>query len=181
MQKLLAFYSKIPTKLIRIWRSPLWSQNYLYPDIATETGAIQLRLDVEHTANLLLERLEGCVVGERWLKLKQRYRHAVWTSYKAHRYGKTRAGYDQLKMAYDLAQEVGLSQKRAEMEHKPFAIRDKAAFVWSVVEREGFAELRREYGGYQPGRYLRVFTTRMAKKLRIIETRGVESVCGVES
>lgn len=84
-----------------------------------------------------------------------RYRHAVWTAYKAHRYGQTREGYELLLLAKRLAFEVRRTQG---------TIRDVGAYVWSVVEKRGFAELRRDYS-YQKGRYLRVFSPATARHL----------------
>ena len=143
----------------------LLSQNYLYPDITTEAGALKLRLDVERTANILLEQIEGIPTGERRLELLNRYRHAVWTAYKTHRYGDSRAGYELLNLGWQLAKELRVRREQAAVRGEPFTIRDAPAFVWSVVERKGFAELRREYGGYQEGRYMRVFSSSMAGKL----------------
>ena len=51
--------------------------------MTTEAGALQLRLDVEHTANWLMESIEGGVTEARRRVLLNRYRHAVWTAYKA--------------------------------------------------------------------------------------------------
>ena len=130
-------------------------QSYLYPDIATLAGAAKLRGDVETTALWLMRCIEGPVGEERKRELLNRYRHAVWTAYKTHRYGDTREGYELLLLAKRLAFEVRRTQH---------TIRDVGAYVWSVIEKRGFAELRRDYS-YRKGRYLRVFSLATSRHL----------------
>jgi hypothetical protein len=146
----------------------LTQQNYLYPDIASEAGAMQLRLDVENTANWLIECIEGAVTEERRQRLLNRYRHAVWTAYKTHRYADSREGFDLLVMATRLAKELRQEERNRVQQGKRFSIKDIPAFVWSVIERRGFAELRRDFGGFQEGRYQRVFSGGIARRLGII-------------
>ena len=133
----------------------VFHQNYLYPDIATLAGAAKLRGDVENSALWLMHCIEGSTGEEKKRRLLDRYRHAVWTAYKAYRFGETREGYELLLLAKRLAFEVRRTQN---------GIRDVGAYVWSVIEKRGFAELRRDYS-YKEGRYLRVFSSPMARAL----------------
>ena len=137
----------------------LINQNYLYPDIASLEGAARLRGDVERTALWLMRCVEGEVKEARRLELLNRYRHAVWVAYKAHRYGQTREGFELLLLAKNLAFELRQTPNHS--------IKDVGAYVWSVVERRGFAELRRDYS-YQKGRYLRVFGSGVARGLGLM-------------
>ncbi len=82
----------------------------------------------------------------------------MWTAYKALRHGGTREGLELLLSAKNLAFEVRRQEGST--------IRDVGAYVWSVIEKRGFAELRRDYS-YRPGRFVRVFSSGMAQALGI--------------
>ena len=145
----------------------LLQQNPIYPDISTFEGACALRLAVDEAANCLLEIVEGGVTqAERDEKLN-RYRHAFWTAYKAKLHGDTEDGLEHLRTLKRLAIEVHAQEKARRDKGERPQIKDVAAFCWSVIERRGFAELRRDYGGFVEGRYVRVFSTSIAKALSL--------------
>ena len=120
---------------------------------------MRLRLDVENSALWLMRCVEGKVGETRRDELLDRYRHAVWVAYKCHRFGGSREGYTLLLQAKNLAQELRRTGNTS--------IRDVGAYVWSVIEKQGFTELRRSYR-YEKGRYLRVFSTGIARQLGLV-------------
>ena len=142
-------------------RAHVLHQNYIYPDIQTLEGAAKLRRDVQGAADWLMYCIEGSKIEpERKQTLQKRYLHAVWTALKAKRFGGSNQGLELLIEAKRLALELRRS-------HRAHTIRDVPAYVWHAIERRGFEELRRDYGGFERGRYQRVFSPGIARGLGI--------------
>ena len=120
---------------------------------------MRLRLDIENSALWLMRCVEGKIGESRRDELLDRYRHAVWIAYKCHQFGGSKHGYELLLQAKNLAQELRRTGNTS--------LRDIGAYVWSVIEKQGFTELRRSYS-YEKGRYLRVFSTGVARQLGLV-------------
>ena len=68
--------------------------------------------------------------------MQKRYLHAIWCAVKHDVVNHDSSGRKLLSLAARLAEEID-----AEPQH---SLKDKAAYVWSVIEKRGFAELRRD-------------------------------------
>lgn len=110
---------------------------YLYPDISSVTGAAQLRNDVRKAARWLCGKLEPNPPAA-WDKNERRYLQAVWTVVKAELIFDDRSARELLRIAVRMAEEIDQDGENT--------LKNKASYIWSLIEKRGFRELRRDKG-----------------------------------
>lgn len=110
-------------------------EHYVYPDISTPSGMTLLRNDVQRAARWLCGKLEDMPLTA-WDTRRKRYLHAVWCAVKHELVNRDGSGRQLLMLAARLGEEID-----AEPEN---TLKEKAAYVWSVIEKRGFSELRRD-------------------------------------
>lgn len=110
-------------------------EHYVYPDISIPSGMTLLRDDVQRAARWLCGKLEDMPLTA-WDNCRKRYLHAVWCAVKHDLVNHDSSGRRLLMLAARLAEEIDAEPNNT--------LQDKAAYVWSVIEKRGFAELRRD-------------------------------------
>jgi hypothetical protein len=114
---------------------------YIYPDMRQTHAVDALRNDVQQTATYLASKLAPWLIGydgQITPSLRKRYLEAIWIAVKAELLGGTRHGFDLLKQATALADELYSGGH---------SLKNPDAYLWHMLESRGFRELRRDYGG----------------------------------
>jgi len=114
---------------------------YIYPDMQQKYAVDALRYDVQQTATYLASKLAPWLIGydgQITPSVRKRYLEVIWIAIKADVLGGTRQGFDLLKQATNLADELYMGGH---------SLKNPDAYLWSVLESRGFRELRRDYGG----------------------------------
>lgn len=113
----------------------LLQEHYVYPDISTTSGAAQLRKDVQQTARWLCLRLEDNGDAA-WSLNHKRYLQAVWTAVKHQVVRGDSRATEMLRLAVRMASEIDHDGEAT--------LKNKASYIWSVIEKRGFEEMRRD-------------------------------------
>lgn len=108
------------------------SEHYIYPDIKTPSGVAQLRTDVRTAAFWLAKEL-----GELPTQISEmRYLNAVWAAVKHDVVNGDSGAKVLLMQAVKLSHELNSDPTNT--------LKNKASYIWSLIEDRGFREYRRD-------------------------------------